>query len=341
MGWFSRAALLCAVLTPNVFLAQGDVRDRLSSMAASLASTVERDVPADQRQGLAPRLDRARAALAANRLHLALYELEGAFVSANAFAYAGAATDVTSADAFAQHWKAAGEPKAAQPTARHAPLLLQALAEASEARAPVTYRASLPYGQDAGVPAGLYYLGESRALVAFADFVRRLGWPSNGAVPAVRSIAPELAALDAEVTTAYKDMTAAEHPRYIVVSVLLKRARTLNDAGAHAGALLEYLMARLRFFPLRKTDPGIADAARIAEARERLGAGTDHSIAQLFVEMAEAAAESQDAAMKQNAAAILIDVLPAYHAALARPARDTTVAVKPAVTITLVRWPFT
>jgi hypothetical protein len=78
----------------------------------------------------------------------------------------------------------------------------------------------------------------------------------------------------------------------------------------------------------------------LAGARAALPAGTDHSIAQLFIEMAEAALQGSTDAVRRGAALIVGDVLPAYHAAL-RPAASTTAADPAAVTITLVRWPFT
>ena len=314
--------------------AQDSVSDRLSREIAQVTGAAERVVPEEQRGPAMQRLARAKAAVDAGRLHLALYELEGAYVMTNAFAFANDNAAITSADDLAARWKAVGEPKPAGATSAASPALLQAFAGSAAARAPVTYRASLPYGQDAGVPAGLYYLGEARALAAFANFVRSLKWDRSGAVPDIRSILPELNAFESEVTTAYTRMTPADHPTYIVTSVLLKRARALNDAGEHAGALVEYLLARLRFAPLRGpvADPQV-NTQLIADARKQLSAGVDHSIANLFLEMAEASA---------NASTILADVLPAYRAATSPVASTTTAtAADPAVTITLVRWPFT
>ena len=136
-------------------------------------------------------------------------------------------------------------------------------------------------------------------------------------------------------------MTPAQHPTYIVVSVLIKRARALNDADDHAGALFEYLLARLRFAPLRQTGDESTDSAAIGAAASRLTPEVDHSIARVFVEMAEAGIASDDPARRRQAADIVADVLPAYHGALRPETRSTTTRVDPAVTITLVRWPFT
>jgi hypothetical protein len=187
----------------------------------------------------------------------------------------------------------------------------------------------------------MYYLGESRALAAFADFARTLPWTRSGAPASIRAVGSDIDAFDAEVTNAYERMTPTQHPTYIVVSVLLKRARALNDAGDHAGALFEYLLARLRFAPLRGAGDTSIDGAALTAAAGRLTPDMDHSIARVFVEMAEAGLASQDSTLRRNAAAIVADVLPAYHAALRPETRSTATAVDPDVTITLVRWPFT
>jgi hypothetical protein len=260
---------------------------------------------------------------------------------AKASTFVSESAAVKTADSFIARWKSEGEPKPRASAEANAPALIGAMVASAARRAPVTYRAALPYGQDAGVDAGMYYLAESRARSAFADFARTTPWSRSGTPAPIRSVGSEIEAFDAEVTNAYERMTPAEHPTYIVVSVLIKRARTLNDAGDHAGALFEYLLARLRFAPLR----GAADESSISEAlaaaASRLTPDVDHSIARVFVEMAEVGIASTDSTLRRNAAAIVTDVLPAYHAALRPGTTSTTTAVDPAVTITLVRWPFT
>lgn len=321
--------------------AQDAARETLTRAIADTTALAERVVPQEQRQAAVARLARAKTAADAGRVHLALYELEGAFVMTNAHAYATEKAVVKTDEEFAAAWKSNQEPRTQINASADSPRLITAMAASASRRAPTTYRAALPYGQDAGVAAGLYYLGEARALVAFADLVRGLPWKRQGSTPPIRSIQPELDAFDAEVTKAYGNMTPAEHSTYIVVSVLVKRAKTLSDNGDHAGALFEYLLARLRFWPLRKTGETPADDAALTSARARLSEGVDHSIARVFVEMAETALTSDDAAQRRNAGVIVGDVLPAYHAALMRASRETTSAATPAVTITLVRWPFT
>jgi hypothetical protein len=220
------------------------------------------------------------------------------------------------------------------------PAVVEAIAAIAETRGPATYRASLPYARDSGIQDGLYYLGDARAVGAFARFVRQLPWPREGTRPAFRSIGTDLDAFDREVTAAYETMDRSQHTTYILTSAAIKQARTLNDGQQYAAALFEYLIARLRFAPLRGI-VSTATAGRIGDARRDLNASLDTSIPRLFLEMAASAIESGEPAQQPTAAYILEDVLPAYTAALAPP-RATSSAADPAkVTITLVRWPYT
>ena len=297
----------------------------------------------DQRAALTARLARASAAVEAGRNYLAIYELQPAWEAMFVSAFVHDSRISTLED-FRSRWKSIGEPRADTPVTATLPAVVEAFAAAAEARGPATYRASLPYAADSDVASGLYYLGESRAVGAFAAFVRGLPWPSfkPGQAPIQRSLAAELDALDAEVIDAYKKMDPAQHPAYVQTSVTLKRARTLDADGRHAGALLEYLLARYRFSVLRPgplPDPPAPE--RLAAARAALDGNHDHSIGQLFVQMAEAAAASTNVPVQRGAAVILDDVLPAYHAALKAPAGRIRTTVADPVTITLVRWPFT
>jgi hypothetical protein len=334
--------LTLLVATAVALLAQPDFPSGLTAeIERTRASTAE--MPAGDRTGPAQRVERARTALAAGRPLLAVYLLEAPWEQARASAFAKDASAVTTAEAFTRAWKAAGEPRATPAPPGRRPVLADALAAAAEARGPSTYRASLPYAQDSGVAAGLYYLGESQAVMRFAAMVRTLPWPATTAAPPLRSIAGELAALDADMTRAYETMDRSHHPTYISASAALKQARTLDAAGQYAGALLQYLLSRYLFAPLRGPAAGEATPALIAAARASLDAATDHSILELFLQLADEGLAGDVAAQRRGAAAVLEDLVPAYRAALA-PATTAPVAAAAAartVTITLVRWPFT
>src|SRR5262245_37731953 len=312
----------------------------LDAELARVRAQITASVPADQRAALVQRLDRAEAALKAGRTYQAVYLLEAAYDGAAAFVFT-ASSGVKSPEAFVKKWTELGPPKPRSGAAGRAPAVIDALAQASEGRGPTTYQASRPYAEDAGVDAGLYYLGESYAAMDFAAFVRSGSWPAVGRRPMFRSIALELATLDREMTTQYETMQRASHPTYIRASAALKQARSLNDQGAFEGALFEYLLSRYLFAPLRGRAPD-ATREQLDAARASLPAGEDHSIADLFVQFGEEGLASDNAELRANAAAVDADVVPAYLAAIA-PARPTSTAsdTSAAVTITLVRWPFT
>jgi hypothetical protein len=309
--------------------------DRIRAEAAA-------GTPEEQRATPATRLERARAALDAGRPLLALYLLEMPWESAKAWTFVQASATVTTPEAFANRWTAMGEPRASTAVrGGPRPVLAEALAAAAEARGAATYHASKAYAEDADVPAGVYYLGESRAVMQFAAFARSLDWGTLSPAPPLRSITGELNALDAEMTTAYETMDRAHHSSYIVASAALKQAKTLNDRGQYAGALFQFLLSRYIFAPLRGPAAEDASAVRIAGARTSLSSGFDHSIAGIFLQLAEEGLSSGVPAQRRGAAAALDDVLPAYRAAIAAPSTTAAAASAAQVTITLVRWPFT
>ena len=107
--------------------AQSPAAEHLARQIAQTGADVGRAVPEDQRAGAQARLGRAKAALDAGRLHLALYELEGVFVLANAFAFASESAAVKTTDSFIARWKAEGEPKPRASAEADAPAMIRAL----------------------------------------------------------------------------------------------------------------------------------------------------------------------------------------------------------------------
>ena len=331
---------LLAVVIAVIAAPQLGTQSRLDAELVRVRAQIKASVPSDQQASLVQRLDRAEAALKAGRTYQALYLLEAAYDGASAFAFA-ASSGVKSQAAFLEKWTALGPPKPHSGSPGRAPAAIDAIAEASEDRGRSTYQASRPFAEDAGTDSGLYYLGESYASMDFAAFVRSGSWPAAARRPRLRSIAPELAALDREMTTKYETMERANHPTYIRASAALKQARSLDERGAREGALFEYLLSRYLFAPLR--GPAAADATRqsVDAARATLPAAEDHSIAELLMQFADEGLSSDSAELRRGAAAVIEDVVPAYLAALAAPATTAMPTANAAVTITLVRWPFT
>jgi hypothetical protein len=338
MHRFAVAAILLVAVTTGG--ADQPARAALRRELARVRSQIGASVPQSERAALLQRLDRADAAVQAQRVYQALYLLEAPYDSAAAFAFAASVNTQPPID-FVKRWTALGAPKPHSGKAGRVPAAVDALAEAAEDRGRATYQASRPYAEDSGIDAGLYYLGESHAAMNYAAFVRGDKWPGVGRRPAFRSIASELAAFDREMTTAYETMERANHPTYIRASAALKQARSLDDHGAAEGALFEYLLSRYLFAPLRGAAAGDATRERIAAARATLPAAEDHSIAELFIQFAEEGLSSDNADLRRGASAVLEDVLAAYRAAIAPAAAAVTSHANGDVTITLVRWPFT
>ena len=330
---------LLAVAAAALAVVQSSAEPRIAAEIARVRSQIATHVPDAQQAALVQRVDRADAAVKAGRTLEALYLLEAAYDGAAAFSFVASA-DVHSQDDFAKVWTRTGVPTSRGAGKGRVPAAAEAIAQAAEDRGPATYQASRPYAQDAGLEAGLYYLGESQAVMDFAAFARSLDWADPGRRITFRSIAPELSAFDREMTTQYETMQRADHPAYIRASAALKQARSLNDHGAFEGALFQYLLSRYLFAPLRNPSAAVPPRDRIDAARGSLR-GADHSIAELFLQFADEAIGSDNADLRRGAAAVVDDVMPAYLAATATPRSTVTTNASAAVTITLVRWPFT
>jgi len=340
MHRFCLTALVTLALTLTGSGQQAALTAPVQSELIRVRAQIQASVPGEQRAPLLQRLDRADAALKAQRTWQALYLMESAYEGAGAFAFAATAGVQSSGD-FVRKWTELGAPKPRSGRPGRVPAVVDALAEAAEDRGAATYQASRPYAEDAGVPAGLYYLGESRAVMDYAAFARSSPWPAAGRRPPFRSIASELTAFDREMTTKYETMERTNHPTYIRASAALKQARSLNDHGASEGALLQYLLSRYLFAPLRGPAAADASSSRLDGARATLPVGDDHSIARLFLEFADEGLASESADLRRGAASVIDDVIPAYLAAIAPAAMPTLSNPPGAVTITLVRWPFT
>jgi hypothetical protein len=314
-----RAAILAGVSVAVSAVLQ-DPKPRLSAEFTRLRSEAAQVLPVSDAPAFTTRIDRGEAALKAGRLYLALYDLQPVFEAVGGYTLAKTEKSYASQADFERKWKEMGPP-ASPPSTRVDLAFVEALAQAAEGRAPATYRASLPYAEDAQMAAGLYYLGESHAMVKFAAFCRSLAFPTSSAHRlAVPSIESHLARYEAEVVKAYDAAPGALRPRYPAVHVAIKIARTLDEQGRHEGALLQYLVSRFRFALITTLDAAQPSSASVADRIRTFSipAEGDGSIARFFLELAAVANEGSDPGPR-GAAAILDDILPAYAAALKRP----------------------
>jgi hypothetical protein len=287
----------------------GPVTEALLREIARIERDLARAASADERGPAEARLRRAAEAARRGRRFLALHDLSVPWRIEEAYTLSGTlAARVKTMDDFKREWMAAGEPGAPTP-APGLPLVVAALATSSESVGPATYRASLPYAEDAGLRAGLYYLGDARAAADFGAFCRTLKFESAGPRPVLRSIAAEMDRFERDVVKLYDKANATARRSFIVINVGLKIARERDSGGDYPAALLQYLLARYQL-GLVTTKEASSDAPSRLAAYSKALIGADHSIAHLFFEMAATSLEAPDGA--RGATAIADYVLPEY-----------------------------
>ena len=292
-----------------VHAADGPVTEALLREIARVERDLARSASPEERGVAETRLRRAADAARHGRRFLALHDLSTAWRIEGALTGSGAlAPRVKTLDDFKREWAAAGEP--GPPTEATGLLLtVAALATSSEAVAPATYRASLPYAEDAGLRAGLHYLADARAARDFGAFCRTLKFEPAGPRPVLRSIAPELDRFERDVVKSYDSADANARRGFIVINVGLKIARERNTSGDYPSALLQYLLARYQLGLIVTKDASPEATSRLAALSKTL-VGADHSLAQLFFEMASASLEAPDSA--RGAGVIAEFVIPEY-----------------------------
>jgi len=310
------------------------------------------------RQAAEPALGRAAQAMSDGRRLLAIQRLAAARELLAASQYVAQQRGKGDAAAFEAEWERLGKTLASGVEAARSstvanlrPAALRAMAEASLSQVKVYRDASLEYGRNTMPENGFFYLGSARAQLGLVELLP--SFSAAGAARAARatisprSLSGELDVLEADLLAAYRPPAAIDrHPEFIRASAALKEARELEAGGQRHGALLRYLQAAQRVALIRPSPPAAGDAsttaASLKEWQSRLSKeGKDHSLAQLFLEEAQAALEGNVPAANPGAAAIIAnDVLPRYLSAL-EPPKAAPAKPAAAVTVTLVRWPYT
>ncbi len=351
------AFVLASAHAPRAARAAGDpIADDLAHWRAYLAAdTVTVGFLADVKRSVGPALASAEDALAKGRPSFALLRLGSVRTNLEPGRFAAPRSGWT-ATAFDAEWQKLAPRFANDDVAREAmkrkgvtPMLARAFAQSFDAQGRETYAASLAYGRATEPLYGFYYLAQGVSQLDFAEFAARAGAslrPLGAArAPVLRGLQPEIKALRAEMLAAYKPPVSIDrHPEFIGASSATKEAMEYASQGLDEAALLRYLQAAVRFAPLRADRAPLAEdvlEAKTREWTERLAeSGVDHSIAQLFLDVAAGDRDTARAGHAVVASAVVEDVLPRYWAALSPAARP--VAAKPAqATVTLVRWPYT
>lgn len=193
----------------------------------------------------------------------------------------------------------------------------------------------------------LYYDGEGKGQAEFSAFCSTLDLPRKVSAFPLHSILPELQQLQTRVVAAYRPPLSFEHHAdFIRLNATLKLAGELDAAKLYAGALYQYLDATQQFALFDTAIPAGPKQSRLRKSLQKMstdlgGSQQDQSIAQLFLERAEAGlARSPDPAGWVTVETIVEQVLPAYFAVLkASPPSEHQAPAE--VTVMLVRWPYT
>jgi hypothetical protein len=278
----------------------------------------------DRAEANLARLAEAEAAAKANRLLLALVRLYGPWSESQAFTYVKAHTGTATASqaAFEREWRRVGRDIAARerrldaPPGRTTPAAVLGLAQTLRYQSHPFYDSSRLYGLNTTFGDGLVYMGLASSGIDYALFCRELTFPAGKTPPRVPSLAAEITRLEALVIQGYQAAEDKDRRRYLELNASLKLAGELDRQGWREGALYKVLGA-VRELGLLGARPDAAPSVealreRAAQASARLSSGTvDHSIGQLFLEMAETALEAEPS--KTAEAAVVLDtVLPHY-----------------------------
>jgi hypothetical protein len=293
-----------------------------------------------------------RLYFALERLGQALNSLSGARATADLASSAG-----VSLPAFEKEWARASAELDTLHTEvgahnwASAPAALRALAEAATGRTGPLLDGARGFATSTQPRDGLFYLGQARGESDFARFCARLDLVRQRRAPNLRSLLPELEAMQTKVNAAFVPPRSIEqHPIFISLNSTLKLARELDSAKRYAGALYQYLEAVRLFHMLDAQSPDAPTQAALRNTvrteREKLAAShQDDSIARLFFERSLSQVQHADGSATtpdewRAAVAIARAILPAYRDAL-RPSTGTRNPPGKTVEITLVRWPYT
>jgi len=233
----------------------------------------------------------------------------------------------------------------------HTSVGAQAIAELAQGRALPLLEGGRGFAIANGPKDGLFYMGESQSQAAFAGFVYQLSLPHQNARPPLRSLLPELVALQEKTNIAFQPPRSIDmHPRFIALNSTIKTARELDSSKSYAGAMYQYLEAVRHYGML---DPAVPDAAKQSELRGKLTAELkkteaskqDDSILQILLERGMGWLNKPDGSAPADdewrAVRVMVEqVVPAYYAAL-KPAAAPQMRARKTATLTLVRWPYT
>ena len=304
---------------------------RLKGVLASLK------LPAAEQETFTTQFNRIERAVQAGHVFLSLYLLQQPASLLPAYEYQKTKTEVEKSglEAFEQEWRRLGselngkERRLTAAPAHRLPLAVKAIIERSLTQVQPHYQSGRLYGQQTTVDSGLFYLGLAKAQLEFALFCRSLDVAAAGAAAPLRSLAPELEALEREVLEAYRRLGATDkQSTFIRINASLKVAQDLEKEQRFSGALLQYLevcraLDAVGSAPAESSAPDALNPQSESFRAQLSGSRMDHSIGWLYWQMAQAAMEPGGGGVndQRGAAVILHRVLPRYFKYMARVKR--------------------
>lgn len=350
-------AILVALFTTSAI--SQDAASKITAQADRLQNSVKNNVNGEMAKNIAGFATDARAAVKAGRTYSALETLGRAFDLAGGLheTQEKEATAGSSLPAFESEWgKVNLELTALDEKARgrdwsKSPAAIRALAEAAQGRTLTLMEGGRGFATATKPADGLFYVGEARGEAEFSEFLYKLGISRTGAAVRLRSVLPEIEALQEKTNAAFQPPRSIEmHSRFIALNSTLKFARELDAARDYAGALYMYLEAVRHYGMLAATAAESEKQARLRSAlseelNKNSASKNDDSILRIFLERVsgylnkpEGAAPAAD---EWKATQVVLEqVVPAYYAAL-KPAAPLQQRAGRTATLTLVRWPYT
>ena len=300
------------------------IEREIARLETSLDALNEADLP----DAIRPMIDVQRTSLekakAAAGPEYRLYRLRDPFVGIQTLSFvAEQKQSAESVEAFRTLWTSRRARFDAPLSSTGGTLLERGLAESAITRAERLFDASLPYAKASDLWSGVYYLGEAEGNLRFREFVHSIAAKeaSRERTPSRATVAAALEDLDSAALAFFgRDITDGSA---IAVSVRLKEARELLDAGRLAGAV--FLAVEARVALTRRGGPRGSYPANAAAP-----AGSMRSLLRSW-------ADAEDPPMDQ---ALREEVAPFFGALFAAKVPEArTEAAR--VTVTLVRWPYT
>jgi hypothetical protein len=309
-------AMACSASTDSAPL------DREIARLEELLTSLEKaDLPEDVKGSIAGQRAALERAKRATSPDYKLYRLRDPFTGIETLSFlAKEKASGESVAHFEKLWNANEARFAAKAPAAQGTLVARGLAESASTRAERLYRASLPYSKASAPWSGVYYLGEAEANLRWREFLQTLG-TSAEKTPARERVAAMVEDLEGITLKHFAGDVASQN--LIAVSVRLKEARELLDAGRVAGASLLAIEARAALS--RRGGPGGTYPAQAATPAKSMQS------------LLEGWAADEEAPMQ---ASLRNEVSP-FYGALFAPGAAPAKTARSQVRVTLVRWPYT